>query len=444
MKLRLPVAACLLLLFRSLPAQVFDPNLAASLQNTIDSMRIANNLQGISASVIYPGEGMWQGVTGESYAGNPITPDMEFGIASNTKLFTAVIVLKLGQSHLIDLDDSLYSYLPSFPNVDSTITIRQLLNHTSGLADINNVVGYADSILTNPNRVYTSTDLMSWIGSPLFAPGTNWNYSNTNYILAAMVAETASGQSYGQLLHDSILDPLGLDSTFLGAYDSVLNTIAHPWQSGIDKYAVPRTALNSAAWSAGGMYSTSAEMARWYEALMNGQVLGDSAFLEMTNFVGSGNYGCGLFEMTMNGRTVWEHGGTIWGGYNSQMIYDTSSGAVICVLINANPAQAFPVGKQLHAALLNTIAGLSPADNPENTITAYPNPVQDQVHLRLNSYGPASVCVYDAYGKQMNPEIIADPADGSVRFDMAGWSAGIYFITVADDGKTCSIRVCKE
>ena len=186
-------------------AQTFDPVLANKLQNKIDSIRTANNLKGISACVIYPGVGTWKGVTGISHAGFPITSDMEFGIGSNTKLFTGVLLLKLTENNIINLNDSLHQYLPAFNNVNPNITIRQLLNHTSGLADVNNVVGYADSILTNPNRIFTPTEVMSWVGTPLFAAGTSWNYCNTNYILAGMVAESATGQSFGQLLRDSIL-----------------------------------------------------------------------------------------------------------------------------------------------------------------------------------------------------------------------------------------------
>lgn len=95
-------------------AQPFDPVLAAKLQNTLDNMATANNLKGISACVIYPGVGTWRGVTGFSHAGAPITPDMEFGIASNTKLFTGVLLLKLAENDLLDLDDPISNYLPAF------------------------------------------------------------------------------------------------------------------------------------------------------------------------------------------------------------------------------------------------------------------------------------------------------------------------------------------
>jgi len=166
----------LLLLFlislRFSAAQSFDPLLASRLQTTLDSMRLANNVKGISACIIYPGTGTWKGVSGISHGGTPIHSDMEFAIASNTKLFTGVLLLKLAESNLLDLDDSLHQYLPPLNNIDSNITLRQLLNHTSGLYDVTSVPGYPDSILTDPNRIFTPAEIISWAGPPLFAAGT--------------------------------------------------------------------------------------------------------------------------------------------------------------------------------------------------------------------------------------------------------------------------------
>ncbi|MFN5347459.1 MAG: serine hydrolase domain-containing protein, partial [Bacteroidota bacterium] len=324
-------------------SQTFDPVLANELQNKIDSIRIANNIKGISVSVVYPGMGTWNGVSGVSHIGTPITSDMLFGIASNTKLFTGVLLLKLAESNFISLDDSLYEYLPTFNNIDSTITIRQLLNHTSGLDDVTSVPGYPDSMLTDPNRIFTASELITWAGPPQFAAGTSWSYCNTNYLLAGMIAESVTGISYSQLLRDSILTPLQLDSTFLDVYEPILYPVAQPWQGGFNNNAIPRTSVNSAAWAAGAMYSTSGEMVQWYNALMHGLVLNTNSFNEMTTFVGSGNYGIGIGQATVIGRTVWTHGGSIWGGYSSNMMYDPSTGIIICVLINQFPAPAFQV-----------------------------------------------------------------------------------------------------
>jgi D-alanyl-D-alanine carboxypeptidase len=418
-------------------AQTFDPVLANKLQNKIDSIRTANNLKGISACVIYPVVGTWKGVTGISHAGFPITSDMEFGIGSNTKLFTGVLLLKLAENNIISLNDSLHQYLPSFNNVNQNITIRQLLNHTSGLADVINVVGYTDSILTNPNRIFTPTEVMSWVGTPLFAAGTSWNYCNTNYILAGMVAESATGQSFGQLLRDSILFPLQLDSTFLGVYDSVLYTLAHPWQGGVDNFSTPRKAVNSVAWSAGAMYSTSGEMANWYHSLMNGQVINQNSFNELTTFVGSGNYGIGLYSTNVLGRTVWQHGGTIWGGYNSSMVYDTATGIIICVLINQLPAQAFQISIQLLSTLINNPVGSNESTIPEKLITVLPNPTNGLVRIEIPNQTIQNIKVYDLKG-QLIKETIEN------QFNLSNYSNGMYIIKAQTNKDFYNYKLVKQ
>jgi D-alanyl-D-alanine carboxypeptidase len=417
----------LLLSMRFSAAQTFDPILASQLQTTLDSMRLANNVKGISACIIYPGTGTWKGVSGVSHAGTPIHSDMEFAIASNTKLFTGVLLLKLAESNLLDLDDSLDQYLPPLSNVDPNITLRQLLNHTSGLYDVTSVPGYPDSILTDPARIFTPAEIISWAGPPLFAAGTGWSYCNTNYILAGMIAESVTGEPYGKLLRDSLLTPLELDSTFLDVYDSVLYTVAHPWQGGVDNFAVPRKALNSAAWAAGAMYSTAGEMAQWYAALMGGQVLQSASMQDMTTFVGSGNYGIGISEAVFQGRTLWQHGGAIWGGYNSTMLYDTTDGIVVAVLTNQLPAQALLVARQLLSTILNNPVTGTVDMNGDAGLILYPNPasgetlqvdVPRQRILRITLYNPQGVLLQEGYGG---------------RISIAELPAGLYYVIVETD-----------
>lgn len=423
MKKIINLIACFLTIASFGLAQTFDPILADELQDKIDSIRIANNLQGISACVIYPGVGSWKGVTGNSHTGTPITSDMLFGIASNTKLFTGVLLLKLAESNIIQMDDSLHQYLPTFNNIDSNITIRQLLNHTTGLADVTSVPGYPDSMLTDPNRVFTATELITWVGPPLFSPGSNWSYCNTNYLLAAMVAESATGQSYVQLLRDSILNPLQLDSTFLDVYEPLQFSVAHPWQNNVNNNSIPRTSINSAAWASGAMYSTSGEMTQWYHALMNNQVLNPNSFNELTTFVGSGNYGMGISQNTALGRTVWTHGGSIWGGYSSSMMYDTASGIVICVLINQNPTQAYQVSTLLLSTLLSAPVGINENTIPTNPVALYPNPTNGIVQIELPNENIESILVYDLQGllKQQTNEC---------QVNLSYYPDGMYLINV--------------
>jgi len=112
-----------------------EPTLAERLQATLDNVRTANSIQGISAAVMVSGQEPWRGASGTSVANEPITPTMFFGIASITKNYIAVLTLKLAEEGLLTLDDSLSRWLPPFLHIDETITLRQLLNHTSGLAN---------------------------------------------------------------------------------------------------------------------------------------------------------------------------------------------------------------------------------------------------------------------------------------------------------------------
>ncbi len=421
------LAVSLWVLPNALQAQNFDPQLAARLQYTLDTIRANNNIRGISACIIYPGQGSWKGVTGISHPGTPINSEMEFGIASNTKLFTGVLMLQLAEDNIIHLDDSLHEYL-SLPNsnIDSNITIRQLLNNTSGLANAADVVGYGDSVLTDPYRIFTQAEVMMWVGPPMFAPGTDWAYCSTNYQLAGMIAESATGQSYGQLLHDRILTPLQLDSTFLDVYDSVLYTVAHPWQDGIDNSGIPRKALNSVTWAAGGMYSTSGEMAQWYQALMGGQVLGPAAMTEMTTFVGTGSYGVGLFRASVLGRTVWHHGGNIWGGYKSSMVYDTASGIIICVLINQIPAQPYLVATQLLSTVLDFPMGIDGAQPAADRLIVCPNPSNGRLSVRVSHQNIRDIQIFRPTGEMLRSSREAD-------FSIEDLPAGTYFIVVKTD-----------
>jgi D-alanyl-D-alanine carboxypeptidase len=420
-------------------AQSFPSSLSLRLQQQVDSFRLANNLKGISVSIHHPGMGTWKGVSGISHPGTPIRSDMVFGIASNTKLFTAVLMLKLAEKNIIRLSDSLHRFLPTFNNINRDITIRQLLNHTSGLDDVTSVPGYPDSILTNPNRIFTPAELMTWAGPPLFTPGTGWNYCNTNYLLAGMIAEAATGKPYGELLRDSILTPLNMDSTFLDVYDSILFPVAQPWQAGVNNHSIPRKSLNSAAWAAGAMYSTADEMVHWYRSLMGGAVLGPVAFQEMTTFVGSGNYGMGIGETQIENRTVWQHGGTIWGGYNSSMMYDTATGMVICVLLNQlpNPAKAYLLAGRLLSEAVDFTTSLPEKKQAVNRLVLHPVPAGDCIEAMLPGSEIRQLFLYRPDGR-----LLKESADS--RLSLSGLPAGLYVIRASTEKGWYLERFVKE
>lgn len=343
--------------------QSFNPLLAAMLQDTLNTyVSQISNIKGMSAAVHIPGQGIWTGVSGNSYSGHPITSDMRMGIASNTKLFVSTVMLILAENNHISLDDSLSKWLPNYNNINPNIKIRQLLNHSSGVSDPLFVSPWMDTIKANPTRVFTPNEVLGWVGAPLFPVGTSYGYSNINYVLAGMIAENATGYHISQLIRDSVLTPLNMDSTFYDVEEPASGTIAHRWWNLVDYNDTSRVGLNTAAGCAGSLFSTASEMTQWYNALFNGQILSPASMTELTTFIPTGNptyrYGLGLSRDKTQNLSYWGHGGSTW-GYRSKMIYDTCLHISVCGLTNSFPSGMESVTFLLYRAVKNHIPGCS-------------------------------------------------------------------------------------
>ena len=315
--------------------QTFNANLANILQNKLDSMvtTFSYNTKGISASIYVPGQGTWRGVSGVNYTGFPLTKNMQLGLASNSKLFTAVTMLRLQEDNILNLNDSIKKWIPNYTNVNPNITIRQLLNHTSGISDPFFTTGLLDTIQKYPTKVYTPTEVLTWLGPKVYDPGVGYQYSNINYILAGMIAKSATGKEISTLIRDYILTPLHMDSTFSDYFETVNGTLSHRHHNMVDLDTVSRVALNSAGGPSGFIFSTSGDMSKWYQALMSNQVLTPNSFAQLTNFVSSGNYGLGIQRTVFYGRTTWGHAGSTV-GYKTRMVYDTAMKVIVCGLAN--------------------------------------------------------------------------------------------------------------
>lgn len=370
-------------------AQPFSPALATMLQDTLTFIGSFPGTKGASMSVTCPGQGTWQGTVGLSHAGVPINSNMELALESNSKLFTSVILLKLQEDNLINLDNPVSLYLPSYPNVNPNITIRQLLNHTSGVADPFASQPFLDSLDAAPNRLWTPVEVLSWVGLPNFAPGTGFNYSNTNYILAGMVAQSVTGFHISRLIRDSILTPLNLDSTFFDVQETVLGFVAHQWKNSVDVTAISKVSFMSAVGSAGAMYSTSSEMAQWYSALMNGQIINAGSLAQMTNFtVLSGNYyGLGFKRQNINSTTLWGHDGRS-DFSKSRIFYDPCMKILVCGLCNSNPGGIDGIAASLHGVAMRHLPGCTGAIIGAGTVCQGQNAVPYSVSAiaRADSY----------------------------------------------------------
>lgn len=202
--------------------------------------------------------------------------------------------------------------------------------------------------------MYTPEEILTWVGAPLFEPGTDYGYSNTNYILAGMIARNATGIHISQLIRNYILDPLEMSATFYDIEEEETGILAHRWHNGVDLHDTSRVSLNTAGGSSGSLFSTASDMTKWYYALMNNEVISENSFAELTTFIIPGNYGLGIQSSVFFGRTVWGHGGSTF-GYKSRMIYDPCNKTIVCGLANSDFAAVDGITALLYKVLVDKL-----------------------------------------------------------------------------------------
>ena len=206
----------------------------------------------------------------------PIAVGDRVRIGSLTKTFVATVVLQLEAEHLLSISDTVSRWLPGLVPGGADITIRELLQHFSGLYSYTNDPGFQQALTADPTRVWRPTELVriAVAHPPVFPPGTTFAYSNTDYVLLGMIIRAATGHSVGQELRDRIFEPLDLrDTSFPYADPHLPRPFAHGYVLGT---AGPvDTTVMSPSWlgAAGGMVSTAPDLARFYTALFGGKLL---------------------------------------------------------------------------------------------------------------------------------------------------------------------------
>lgn len=321
------------------PQLPYAGELQIALDQALEAGQGPYNL-GISAALIVPGYQSWLGTSGNSHAGVPVTPDMLFDIGSIAKNFEAALVLKLAEDGLLDLDDPLSVWLPPFPNVDCDITVRQLLNHTSGIFD---VVEHPEFPCFNSGIDFTKRWTLeqvfdAFVLEPYAPPGEVQHYANTNYLLVTAIIEKATGNTVQEELDRRFFAPLNLKDIYVSRGEPLVERykLAHPWIESDRGSALQDNASTPVACKATlthpVIYATAQDLARWIQALYQQRiVLSPTSMEEMltyptTTFVdpdmpGVGKYGLGVVDFTgFLGISAIGHGGSTL-GYTAAALY---------------------------------------------------------------------------------------------------------------------------
>lgn len=274
------------------------------------------------------------GSIGYAYDKVSISTHNRFCIGSVTKMFTSVLILKLQEKGLLNINDSIYHYIPRHKFLDSTITIKQLLNHTSGLTDILKN-GFLNAPFIEPYGDYSDKVLYSKIDTIDFVKGSRYSYCNTNYFLLCKIIERVTDKSYEANLQEMIFNPLGLKNAF--PYNSnTIKNLAHPIIDGQDLQAYPKKANNILSQGSGNIVSDIYDLNKFIRALLVDKTLLKKESLNlMSDFFTfkKTKSGLGLFEETYSNKTLWGHTGRQI-SYITYAFVDIKTGQSIVVMNN--------------------------------------------------------------------------------------------------------------
>ncbi|WP_342720028.1 serine hydrolase domain-containing protein (plasmid) [Bacillus paramycoides] len=308
-----------------------DQNVSSSLQTNTQRDRTSvkkamrDTLQlgypGILAT-IYKGGKTWSYAAGiaDLRTKKPMKADYRFRIGSVTKTFIATVLLQLAGENRLNLDDSIEKWLPGVIQGNgydgNQITIRQILNHTSGIAEY---LKSKDYDIMDTKKMYTADELVKMGISlpPDFAPGKGWSYSNTGYVILGILIEKVTGNSYAEEVENRIVEPLELSNTFLPGNSTVIPGTNHA--RGYERYDGERE-LKDVTYSYpgnsdGDIISTADDLNKFFSYLLSGKLLKEQQLKQMlttvpTGMAGIDGYGLGIYETKLpKGVSIWGHAG---------------------------------------------------------------------------------------------------------------------------------------
>jgi CubicO group peptidase (beta-lactamase class C family) len=318
-------------------------------------LRAGASIPGISAAILWDDGRRWLGAAGSRNlaAGDSMTTGTAFALASVSKTFTAAVVLQLVGEGSLGLDQPVAPLLPSY-GLDRRITIRMLLDHTSGLPDYFLNPKIEQPLRSDINAQWTAQRAWSFVLPRRPVPGTRWVYSNANYLLLGELVEKVTGHSLAAEIRTRLLKPLGIRTVWYQAVEKprAQGTVGYRMvAAGSSVRAVPVAPLGpvmpfrsvvTAARGAGSMAGTAAAAALWMQAYASGRVLpadlqaASLADATATKALGARiAYGLGLEVVGLDGRVALGHSGR-YAGFRNVVLYVPEAGLTIAVLTNQN------------------------------------------------------------------------------------------------------------
>jgi D-alanyl-D-alanine carboxypeptidase len=283
----------------------------------LDAARAEGKAHGISFAAVRDGEVVWAGSSGRARDGRTaLAADTPMVIGSVTKTFVAAAVLQLAEEGTLSLDDPVRDHLPELNDLSGEITLRQLLDHTSGLADLFNDTTRR-GLEQQPGHAWTADEVLDTLHAPWYEPGEGWAYANTNYYLLGMIIERITGASLADVLAGRFFAPLGLAGTRL--------------LTGVEGDPL-EPAWTTIFWASGAMASPAGDLARWGDAVYGDGLLSAATRTSMLK-MNDHDYGLGVQKIEVG--KVKGHGHTgLLNTYTTLLFHVPAEDVTVALLVN--------------------------------------------------------------------------------------------------------------
>ena len=303
---------------------------------------------GMAAIVTEHGRTVYAGGRGLANiaARTPITSRTVFRLGSITKQFTSSVIMQLVDEGKVSLDDPLSRFLPDYPQPGAAVTVRQLLNHTSGIQSYTGIPGWM--VEANTNRPHSTAEMIGTFSSlPLVSPpGARWQYNNSGYVLLAAIIERVTGMPWYEAVERRITRPLDLATIRYGVGEENVPLMAHGYTSRAGAVQPAQLIHMSVPSGAGALLGSAEDLARWAQALHHGRVVSAASYQKMIAPTllsdGTSNpYGFGLANTQIRGRRAITHNGGIF-GFSTDSIYLPDQDLFVAVLANSDSPAVSP------------------------------------------------------------------------------------------------------
>ncbi len=438
------------LVFCSVSVFAQDPveiELAEKLQFTLDSAVEKMKLTGVSANITMPDGKVWNATSGyaDPYDERRIGENELFWSGSICKMFTGGVIFQLAEEGKLSLEDKIGKYFNDIQYVDTNVTIRELVKHRSGIAEVLSQTA-TSQWYNNPNKMWSKREVLdTYLKPKSFNHGAGFEYSNSNFILLAMVVEKVTGNSFAQELNTRFFGPLGMNRSYFLPQDQPLEPTVTCWsdfnQDG--EWDDQSNFIHSKCFStmvsgAGAMLSQPADISKYTRALYSGQLTSDTTLDQMkqcTNVSFGPNcngYGMSTMRYSYFGKNWFGHGGDI-SGFTTMTVHQKESNITLTLMINQDLQNRALLASALIKKLNFITTGIE--ENVQDLTRIIQNPVKDKLFVEVGTAKPIQAEIRSVDGKLINAFTLIP---GRNEVDICDLETGVYQLMLnAASGPVC-------